>query len=840
MEHRKFTKLDEVTVTTSKVMFYHKGDTLIYNADAFVLAEGSMLDALLDQMPGVEFRSNGEIYCQGRKVDNLLLNGRDIFNGKRELMLENLGAYTVKDIAVYDKRGRTGELMGRSVGDEVHVMDVRLKRHYLSGWIANAEGGYGTRDRYLGKLFGMWYSEDLSFNAYASSNNLSDSHTPGKTDEAWSRERMSGGVHENHKGGLNYTARSHFDKWELKGGAEVAGKKAISESRQSTENYMEADNIYSYSWSNWRMRDFHVSTDHEFFMKLGERANMTFTPRFSYNDMDNTSEALSATFREKMKDLSRETLLAIYSGDESIRESIINRMISEGSDRSDGYNASASLSVPIKVSTGYYSRLLSLEASISQDGKKGDGFERYLVNFGSQTDIGDRLHHHTLTDPDTKGIQSIGATFTHFFSTSGGGRISGGYKIDHSHARHRISRFNLNSEGSQNNDPETHLDRLPPGYDADESFLPDLSYSYRQNNLRHHVNAFLGPCFIQLNNTGRVMVLGGQMDMQFLHRNFKYLTGESERKIARTYFLPNASAYFQIFGYNPSAWRYDINLGLMPEEIPDMTYLVDTPSGSPLQYFKGNPDLKDALRYNVSFAARHTNASQQTHRLAAEGSYFHNAIENLYDIDDHTGVWTYRPRNVKGNYAANTTYEFFSYLGKRRMFYLNSKFQAVLTRRTGDLEDHILTCSGQEDIKLNWQNGRCRVAALGNVQYADYRHSFNHENDFHSWTYRYGAEATLNLPGNWSISTDITAYNRRGFTDPRLNSTDVVWNARIAKSMAGGALVVVVDGYDMLGQLSNISYSVNAQARTETVTNYIPSYFLCHLQWRFNRKPKGR
>ncbi|MDE6109189.1 MAG: hypothetical protein K2F72_02755, partial [Muribaculaceae bacterium] len=37
-------QLKEVTVVSSKIKFYHKGDTLVYNADAFELAEGSMLD----------------------------------------------------------------------------------------------------------------------------------------------------------------------------------------------------------------------------------------------------------------------------------------------------------------------------------------------------------------------------------------------------------------------------------------------------------------------------------------------------------------------------------------------------------------------------------------------------------------------------------------------------------------------------------------------------------------------------------------------------------------------------------------------------------------------------
>lgn len=49
--NRQAKMLDEVVVKASRVMFYNKGDTVIYNADAFVLAEGSMLDALMGCLP---------------------------------------------------------------------------------------------------------------------------------------------------------------------------------------------------------------------------------------------------------------------------------------------------------------------------------------------------------------------------------------------------------------------------------------------------------------------------------------------------------------------------------------------------------------------------------------------------------------------------------------------------------------------------------------------------------------------------------------------------------------------------------------------------------------------
>ena len=95
--------------------FYHKGDTVVYNADAFVLAEGSMLDALVRQMPGVEIKKDGRIYHNGQFVENLLLNGKDFFRGNQEVMLENLPSYTVKQVKNTISMARTANSLVRSV-----------------------------------------------------------------------------------------------------------------------------------------------------------------------------------------------------------------------------------------------------------------------------------------------------------------------------------------------------------------------------------------------------------------------------------------------------------------------------------------------------------------------------------------------------------------------------------------------------------------------------------------------------------------------------------------------------------------------------------------------------
>ena len=86
-----------------------------------------MLDALIKQLPGVELKDDGRIFVNGRFVESLLLNGEHFFGNDGSVMLQNLPAYTVKDVRVYDKTHWTAPK------DKHYVMDVRLKREYNLG-----------------------------------------------------------------------------------------------------------------------------------------------------------------------------------------------------------------------------------------------------------------------------------------------------------------------------------------------------------------------------------------------------------------------------------------------------------------------------------------------------------------------------------------------------------------------------------------------------------------------------------------------------------------------------------------------------------------------------------
>lgn len=106
--------------------------------------------------------------------------------------------------------------------------------------------------------------------------------------------------------------------------------------------------------------------------------------------------------------------------------------------------------------------------------------------------------------------------------------------------------------------------------------------------------------------------------------------------------------------------------------------------------------------------------------------------------------------------------------------------------------------------------------------------------------FNYGLTAKASLPWKLQLSTDFTVYSRRGYDDEKMNTDDLVWNARLARTLLGGRATVMIDGFDMLHQLSALSYSMNAQGRTETYRNVIPRYVMLHVIYRLNIKPKGQ
>lgn len=214
-----------------------------------------------------------------------------------------------------------------------------------------------------------------------------------------------------------------------------------------------------------------------------------------------------------------------------------------------------------------------------------------------------------------------------------------------------------------------------------------------------------------------------------------------------------------------------------------------------------------------------------------------------------TGVRTYRPVNVSGNYNVSGMANYTTPMDKAKRLTLSSATNA----RYQNHADYVGTGDG-----LQSERSSVRTLTLGETLKLDYKlsdfkvglklagtwvHAESGREGFstiNAGNYQGGLTAQLELPAAWQFYTDLTLYSRRGYDDGSLNSDDLVWNARLAKRLLKGRLTLMLDGFDLLHELSSISYSLNGQARTETYRNVLPNYFMLHAVYRLNIKPRKR
>lgn len=104
--------LREVQVRARQRRFYMRGDTVVFNPDAFQLESGDRLLDFILKLPGVSIKE-GRLLWNGEPL-RLMMNGHEALS--EELLLRHLPAEAVADVKAYE---RTSELQDRTGGRTV-------------------------------------------------------------------------------------------------------------------------------------------------------------------------------------------------------------------------------------------------------------------------------------------------------------------------------------------------------------------------------------------------------------------------------------------------------------------------------------------------------------------------------------------------------------------------------------------------------------------------------------------------------------------------------------------------------------------------------------------------
>ena len=168
--------LDEIKLV-SKMPVTVKGDTIIYNADSFKNGTERKLGDVLKKIPGVEVNDAGEIEIEGKKVEKVMIDGKEFFDGDSKLATKNIPSNAVDKIQVLRNYGDVNQLKGVQNNQDRIALNIKLKEGKKNFWFGDVTAGAGDspdETLYLlqPKLF--YYTPKYSLNIIGDLNNVGE------------------------------------------------------------------------------------------------------------------------------------------------------------------------------------------------------------------------------------------------------------------------------------------------------------------------------------------------------------------------------------------------------------------------------------------------------------------------------------------------------------------------------------------------------------------------------------------------------------------------------------------------------------------------------------------
>lgn len=828
-KHRDI-ELGAAEVRTSKIRMVVKGDTLIYNADAFQLAEGSMLDGLIKLLPGFQLR-DGQITVNGQYVSSLLVNGEDFFRGDPRVALENLPAYMVNKVKVYRKEHPWSYITkGKEERKEdlPLVVDVNLKREYAIGWVGNVGAGYGTADRYLARLFGLRFTDHSRLALYANANNTNDTREPG-TSGNWNANGSASGRTTMQTAGFEFLVKGDKDQWKYVGHAKIYHQNTFNQSITATETFQPTltNSTFNRARREAEGNHFKVQTEQAFERKRDEGFFNVFAALY-YQHHHNNALSQGAEFSADPKDAYRAASLdsLFLSSSERLAKLLTNRRQNQEKSREHAWSGRLNASGLAKVprTPDYY----SLDFNADFEHKTGTAFSAYQLHYGQSAQV-PQTNEHQLRYIDAPSTRANASFQAYYRYRPDWGSIHPTINIKESYQKGDLNSYRLDRLGT--NAPALGL--LPSTTAALLQTL-DAPNSYMAS--RNTLTGTLGLwSVIWLNKeTSNGIRFDPKLvwtnDRLSYDRNTLHATPHRNTVV----FLPSIAWSGDAFNVS-----YQWNCAY-----PDLQNLLDYVDNSdPLNIYRGNPHLQRSTTHRVALSRSWTKWREgKSFAIGADWDVTRNAVAHGQTYDAATGVRTFMPRNVDGNWHAAARMFWERPFDKERQTLFTSETKADFRNSVDFVTERstVQNFAVQQNLRFNAKIKR--VILDGSIG-ARYWHATSARKNFqtiNSFDVTYGLNIQLPLPGQFAFSTDCKLYQREGYSDASMNDLRFVANARLEKTFLRGRLGVALDGYDIFGGLSNVTKVINAQGIVETWHNSLPSYAMLQLSYKLSKSPKKR
>ncbi len=149
------------------------GDTISYTADAFTDGDEKKLEDVIEKLPGFEINEDGEVEVNGKKVEKVMVEGKDFFDGDSKLATKNIPASAVDKVQVLRDYNEVSPMQGVGTDDNIAI-NIKLKEGQKSMVFGDITAEGGLDERYLLHPNIFFYSPKLSINFIGDINNIGE------------------------------------------------------------------------------------------------------------------------------------------------------------------------------------------------------------------------------------------------------------------------------------------------------------------------------------------------------------------------------------------------------------------------------------------------------------------------------------------------------------------------------------------------------------------------------------------------------------------------------------------------------------------------------------------
>ncbi len=828
----KTAELGEALVTATKLKFYFNNDTLVYNADAFITQQGFVLQNILQKMPGLTISNDGEILSNGRKVETLLLNGKDFFNNDRKTLLENLPAFMVKHVKVYEKEKDKTSLFERERELKGLVMDIRLKPDYHSTFLSSIEAAAGTDKRYYGRVLGLKINDFHRLSVFAGANNTNHNEELTRNGKFYN---MDNGVGQKdfYNAGVLYNVDERDGRYSLEGKTRIQWSNENVDLKQVVQQFYNKYHIFQLGTSSSSSRNFSFQTEHSLSLFSTTPWSFTIKPSFSKVTLKNHSENSGASFDRNVSNLlgkSWSDSIRLFSLGETLNTYGISHANVLSFTPTTITNAK--LEIEKSIDIPHTDDKLTINASAYRAYTTRENYFQRHVDYIRNTQK--QTQHQYQNEEVGQWKWSAFANYLlrwddyHSFI----GKLS--YDHDNLNSSDQIYQLHHLPGWTQQSDVEKlpNNDLLQQAKDLGNS----KSYQEWGNNLVGELGYMFQKGKYDLNVN---------IPLRYVHRKLNFLQKNNDQAVYRSLFSPDINVRFATWLRGQTGYNYSFSYNLK-HEMPAMQLLIpQTNDINPLFVIQGNPELGNIIQHKINGRVYWVPVMRHNHTINLNYTYTDGLTSSMSLYNERTGITTSKFRSVNGNQQLQASLEDAVYLTPRYTHKLTNKISFNYTKsveynglslQEADRPSTVHNYYFIEEVNYSFAIPSTKIRGEF-APYVHYHRSASIRDSFkplHATTFGSHVSVYAELPWSIRLQTDLRTISRRGYNDESMNDNEFIWNANLTKAFSN-KFSISLEAFDLLGQRKNVVRFVNAQSNTESIYNNLRQYIMLHLTLSLNK-----